>query len=851
MTDFNRCISALTKAAGRELTAEELAAVFSRIQRTARDLKAGRIEPLPGPHNLASEEGLIMHAAEIEAQAMVQEAERKARNAVAQATVIAARQAEVGAMRTGGISGVDAVRRLLVNLPDGRADQFSLEARVKGISQLLKSRMVDTWLAMDRRFVEYLQGEDRMKLLLQEIRGRDTGDAVAKKGAQAWRDLTEDARRWFNERGGDVGHLEDWGMPQHHSQEAVARVGREAWASFVFDRLDRSRYTDLAGNLMDDAEVRAILDAAWDSIATNGANKIEPGKHRGTAARSNQHREERHIHFKDADAVIDYWKRFGERTMPEIMMGHLETMARDIAFLEHLGPNPDATFAMLRDSAERADKLASPAKLDRVDKELARLERTYDYASGKVKPVANQGVAAFFNIAHNLNVAGKLGSAVWSSLIGDKVMFEAIGRVNNLPAFQRWHNELRLLNPANVDERRQLRRHGLMLDYMTQAMYRFGDELGKSSLTGKLANGVMKVTGMAAVNEWRRGAWALTAMDTLGHLVGTKRWAEVGADDMRLLGSYGITEHDWRVWQLARLDDLGHGNDTALTPESIARITEGRLRAAGVLGAADGPRAAAAVRRDAMVKLMGALTSESHMAVIEPGWRQRTMMYGGLQRGNARDELVRSFWQFKSFPIAQFEQMMQVGLSRPTAGGKVGFLTAVPVMLTIAGAMQIQLQEILAGKDPRPMADWRFWLAAFLKGGSLGLYGDFLFSQSGETRYGTGPLEALAGPTIGPVADLAVTAARAPGKIAQGKDAQVAARVIQIGKGFIPGQNMWMTKAATDHLIFQNAQEMLNPGYLNGMRSRARRELGNDWWWEPGEALPSRAPDLGNAFKDH
>lgn len=849
MADFNRCISALNKAAGRELGADELEGLFQRIQKTARDLKAGRIKDTTGPQNLGSTEGLIRRAAEIESMSMIAEADRKARNAVQDAKTVATRQAEIGEMiKDGKISGVDAVRRLLVNDADGRADQFSLETRAIGVSQYLKSKIQDTWSAMDRSFMEYLARADKIGLLVREIRGEDTGDAIAKKGAESFRQTAEEARRWFNEKGGQIGHLDDWGMPQHHSQELVARAGKDEWIAFVMPRLDRAKYTDLAGNPMSDVEVTNFLARAWDTIATNGASKMEPGQGARTGGRANRHAEERQVHFRDAQAVIDYWGRFGEKTVPDILMGHIETMANDIAFIEHFGSNPDATYRLLRDMAGKAAKSAEPTKLDKIDGEIAKLDRLWDYASGRSKPVASRSIARGFDVVRNLNTAGKLGSAAWASLIGDKVLFEAIGRVNNLPDFQRWHNEIRLLNPANKAERQMLRRHALMLDYMTNAMYRFGDELGKSSLTGKLANKVMQVSGMSAVNDWRRGAWALTAMDTLGSVVSTKNFSDIGPQDMRLLNSYGINEFDWRVWKLAKLDDLGHGNDTALTPESVGRISDSDLKKANIISQTDDGTEAAQVRRDATIKLLGALTSESRLAVLEPGWEDRARMYGGLQRGNLRDELTRSFWQFKAFPIAQFERILDVGLSRPKTGGKASFLLMVPVLQTLAGGMLIQVQELLNGKDPRPMDDWKFWAAAFLKGGSLGLYGDFLFSQSGTTRYGTGPLEAIAGPTIGGAADLVTFIAQAPGKIAAGEDPRVAAKAINIAKGYIPFQNLWYTKAATDHLIFQNAQEALNPGYLDSMRARTQREFGNDWWWAPGEITPDRGPDLGNAL---
>lgn len=52
------------------------------------------------------------------------------------------------------------------------------------------------------------------------------------------------------------------------------------------------------------------------------------------------------------------------------------------------------------------------------------------------------------------------------------------------------------------------------------------------------------------------------------------------------------------------------------------------------------------------------------------------------------------------------------------------------IMQTITGAMMLQVQSMLAGQDPRDLIDWKVWAASALKGGTLGIYGDFLYSQS-------------------------------------------------------------------------------------------------------------------------
>lgn len=159
----------------------------------------------------------------------------------------------------------------------------------------------------------------------------------------------------------------------------------------------------------------------------------------------------------------------------------------------------------------------------------------------------------------------------------------------------------------------------------------------------------------------------------------------------------------------------------------------------------------------------------------------------------------------------------------------------------------LQTQATLSGQDPRPMDDWRFWLASSIKGGSLGIYGDFLYSQSGTTRYGSGPLEVLAGPTIGSAATSVTALVQAGNAAAEGKDTHLGAKLLNMGKGFVPFNNLWYTRAATDHIIFQNAQEQLSPGYLAHMRANSMRQFGQDWWWAPGDFTPERAPDMANS----
>lgn len=874
MADYRKCIDRIIRAAGHKLTDEQVANVFERIHQAALDLKKGKQPPKISKRSaqamgIQAHQGPAMRTAIVEAAQyamvdMVREAELKLAQANLQVLKLAARKADIDKLHTSGQTPIDAVRRLIARDYSSRTNVTSLEQQVRGTQDYYRLKVVDTWDALGDDFLGYFQDETKMLNLVRELRGESTGDAMAKKGAEAFHKAAEEARTQFNDVGGQIGKLDDWGMPQHHSQERVAAAGnspdpaanRQAWVDAVLPLIDRGRYTDDLGAPWDEARMREFLGKAWDNIATDGWASTEPGQFRGTGKRANRHAESRQIHFKDADSVIEYWRRFGERTVAEILLDHIDTMARDIAFLDRFGPNPDITYRTLADEATKKAITANPRRTESIEGQRRRLDELYDYAAGRIKPSANTTVSGIADAIANLNVAGKLGGAAIASFFGDKPMMEAVSHLNNMPIIQRWQTELATFNPTNAADRRALMREGLMLDTVRSSLNRFYDGLGKADTTGKIANAVMRMTGMQAVNDFRKASFGAMLYSSIGNEIAAgKTFAQLAQSDVRTLRNYGITETDWNTWRLAKLDTVKVGSaelQNNLTPSSIAAISEADLRAQNIIGAADGPEQAAAVKRQAIVKLLGAVNTESEFAVVTPGWTERSLFYGSLQRGTALGEISRSILQFKSFPWAYFQRAMDAIANAEGPAPKAAMVAYIIASSALAGAMILQTREMLAGKDPRKMLDddWKkFWGAAFLQGGALGIYGDFLYSAN-QTRYGSGLLEAMAGPTLGPLTEVFLTQpAGAIRKAMEGKESQIAAQTVQDLKGFVPGGNIWYTKAALDHLIWQNVMESLSPGYLRNMRNRTMKEFNQEWWWNPGEATPERLPNVEQAFQ--
>lgn len=887
---YRDCIDKLSRAAGRELSDDEASAIYERIHKAALDIRAGRASPADVSLGSklektlkvegGSEDGIIQQAAARAAKELEHEAAIRERNAGLQLAKISARLGDLETNKAAGLKPLDAVEKTIVRDYSGRTNIESLEQRATGVRADLMRKIQPTWDALGDEWLGFFQDRQKLITLVRELRGENTGDAIAAKGAKAFHDAAEEARTAYNAAGGDVGRLDDWGMPQHHSQEKVASAAkmlgmkgddpaanRQAWVDYMMPKMMKTAaqgkyYVDeLTGIPWTGTRMQEFLSKAWDTIATDGIANLQPGERSGNGARANRHAEHRQIHFADADDVINYWNTFGNKTLVEILDDHLGRMSKDIAFIEHYGPNPDLTFQTLRDTALKEATEANPKQKTKMAGRAAKLTELFDYAAGRVKPSANPSLSAVADGIANLNSAGKLGGAALASFFGDKPTYEAVSHLNEIPMIQRWSTEVRILNPVNAEDRAALQRQGLMLESVRSGLNRFYEQMGGGagvaadfrSTTGKYANAVMRLTGMTAINDFRKGAFGLGLFHSIGQeLASGKDFADLENSDVRTLKNYGISKEDWAVWKLAPADTLKMGGQalTGLTPEAITRIPDEALKKANLISQADDGTEAAALRRNAIVKLLGAVNTESDFAIVTPGWKERAQFYSGLagQRGTVLGEIARSALQFKSFPWAYFQRGMDLVANGESPASKAAMTAYLVTSTTLAGAMLIQTRDMLAGKDPRKVFDdrnWeKFWLSAFVSGGALGIYGDFLYGLN-ETRMGSGPIETIAGPTFGPLLELGlVNPLNAAKAKHDGKESHFLAKEANIVKGFTPGTNIWYGKAAFDHMIWQKTMESLSPGYLSTVRSRTLKDYGQEWWWRPGETAPERAPNL-------
>ncbi len=819
------CINAVQQAAQRTLTAREIQNIEDRIYRNMRQL--ARNDPASWRQMTDAER--LCRAGQLAADELQQEAGLKRRRV---ALTIAARQRLDAFIN--GYQGTDgklgALNRTIAFSADGKSNFLSVESRGKATRDYALSQIQEAFEAVDPRFFHLFEDEKGVRDLVFEIRGQDTGNVKAKKGAKAWADVTELLRRRFNDAGGDIGYLENWGIPQHHSMEKVGRATREQWVSDVIGKLDRKYYIKEDGQLMSDAEVTAFLGEAYNTIATGGLNKLSDSGMRLSGARANRGNASRQIHFKDADSYLEYQRQYGDRSLWEVMVGHLEGISKDIALVETYGPNPDHVFRSILDEVTAETATANPQRTGQVKRQANSTENLYNFISGKTQPIANPHIAQWSDNIRNWLVASRLGSALLASFSDLGTMYLS-AKVTNLPMNQLFRNQLEAMDPTNRTELARARRAGLAMESLLGSVNRWAmDNMGPSKARWA-ATAVMRASGLTAWSDAHKRAYGVTMMGSLGEVVSrSSDLRSLDDADFRILKSKGITEQDFSVWKLADQEDWGKGNNTMLTPESIMRIPDDAVKHLG---------APERVKFEAMRKLLGAVAEEVDMAVITPGAREQMFTGGGLQRGTWKGEVVRSFFLFKSFPIAVVMRHWSRALKMPSAGGRAAYIGTFIASTTILGALSMQINDLISGRNPKNVAGEhaaKFWVNALLKGGGLGLYGDFLFSD--HTRYGGGALATMLGPVAGLVDDVVKLGQGIPLNAVEGKPEQTGGDLVKLGKGVIPGANLWYAKAALDHMIFNQLQEYFSPGYLRKVEQRSKKEFNQTYWWRPQDVTP-------------
>lgn len=707
---------------------------------------------------------------------------------------------------------------------------------------------------LGKRANRALQGD-----VIRELHGEASGDATAKQLARAIDQVFEDLRMRFNAAGGAIGRLDGFGLPHSHDRLKVKDAGRDAWKARIAPLLDPNRMVNpVTGQRVGAAGLDAALDHVYASIVSANRAHLQPAMARkGLGAIASQRQDERFLTFRDATSWMEYNRSFGQGDPVQAIFNHVNGMARDIAAMEMLGPNPAAMVEYIKQGVAHEigkmeaglPSLASQSKWFKGSQaQLAEHNIEALWQTLRGRPTVVSGWASATATIRNVLTSAQLGATAILAAATDPFVAAASRKLAGLPITLEIGNLAKTLRKA---DRQEIIRSGVMWDEYLHVMndeLRFAGPALGSEWSKWMADRTITWSGLSPLTTGRK---LVEARFLQGH-VAAMADKTFGALDPRfrsMLTGFGVDSATWEIWRKS-VDPAGF-----VTPRQIEALGGDvaylDLTQAGALTNAQRLKETQALaHRAAAEKLAEVTSSWSERAVPSGTPNARSVITGLVPRGTVFGEVVDYFLQYKSFGLSftalQLEAIGEMGAARGGGKGRrtgAAYFAALATALTLGGATYIQIKAALDGKQPEsmnPAENPAFWVKAGFQGGGFGLFGDFV--KANENRFGQSMTEALLGPGPAFLSDtgkLTIGTALSPFGDQTPNPGREVRRYLQRYTPVLSSH--WAARGAYNRLVLDNLQWLTDPKADKAFKDQAARatKAGTPYFVEPGSLTPA------------
>ena len=676
--------------------------------------------------------------------------------------------------------------------------------------------------------------ENKMDLeIKKEMRGERTGVKYAKEIADVLKTFQEDWRLRLNDLGANIQKLDDWITRTTHNTERMGNASkntkivgdnRVAWRDYIRQRLDLKR---TFGEVGDGQKIDEILDGIYDSLMSGdhlkhgGTNSIY-----GTRNVANRLNAARVLHFKDATARHEYDLMFGEPSLKESVLGVLSNSSRNIALMQELGTNPQATFektlSLLRKKYKSTDsKLAKELNFKNFANEFAEID-------GSINGIGNYTAAKIGMVVRSLQSMGKLGFAGITSF-ADLAQYMSTTNFQGrgfLSGFGEAMNALFKTQDKEAMEVLEIISNSVIGDSFANNRYGVGsDTWGTMS---KLQNTFFKWNSL---NRWvssLKSGMTVGLSRQYGMLADTK-FSSLKARERNLLELYGIDEGKWDM--LRSIKTLDVNKKRYMTAEAVNELSDIVIQK--YVKRKMSQREIRNFKKDLEMTWRNVLVDQATHATPEPDAAVRATMNQGMQKGTFGGETIRFMGQFKSFPITIWKKI--IGREWRSYGpdvlaeskyARLTGLTSMLMLSTAFGYIAMSAKDMLRGKSPRDPKKTTTMIEALIAGGGLGIYGDFIINEI-QNEYGNSIFETIAGPTASDVNKIIDIISNINDPKKAGK------KFVQLAEGNVPFLNLYYSKAAYDYLLGYQIKEFLDPGYFERIRQRNEEKRGQTHYLKP------------------
>ena len=747
--------------------------------------------------------------------------------------------------RGAGLSGSQGV-----GVARGIASVLQADPRFSGLDfQTVRNSYHNKYVALLGDALDYFakgafgvqKNVQHLTALVDELFGVASGDSAAKAFADAFRKLQKVMVSDFNAAGGSLRYLDTFVMPQKQSMAKLLKAGKQKWVADHLDWIDWNKTVYPNGDLIEAADRQGVLEAAYDTLSSGGANKIKPNAMHGNGSSvGNQLEKDRFLIFKGSREWLGMHEAYGDGNVFDVTMDHLKHMASQTAQVKMFGTSPSLWINTAKAVALKEIYKAQKAAMDAGDKSAKVKTMRADFDSGirrvedmftatlhqnSMDPHSTLGAVA--TTTSNLLSAAQLSGAVVMAVPGDMFTKSAVSVLNGSGFSLGLSTYLKGMSPGGYGNlERMMARSGFVFDETISTVYSAERFSGLNTYAAPISRRIGDVTLRASgLNRHTNAARATAQLEQMGMLVeyADKQFSELPF--RKVFDRYGITEADWNAVRKMQPTSPDGGNATFIRPIDILSTD---LK-----------------NKDELYRKFFGFVDQESRYMVPASTVEASIVAKGVTRPDTLAGLIlHSFAMYKNYPLSFAMTYGRLALAQPDKLTRVGFIASMALGMTLVGATGVQIRELTKGRTPLPMDDPKFWAKAFVSGGAAGILGDFLYS--GTTEYGRGPAAQAGGPVVGFASDAVNLTFGTGFKWAAQADAgdpfnaNLAARSLEFAKRYAPGSSMWWGRLALEREMWDRLQEMVDPKMRQKWRAKVRKqneEFGNTYWSAPGQGL--------------
>lgn len=841
---LTQCEQTVNKAAGRDLSEDEMDRLVSAMENTVKRIRA-------------ENEGISLEAAALRAAEEISNAEKlanviEARNKALNTRIAAQRLAFIrDSFPDRPDIGLSAI---LVGRNEARtgsrssasAEQFQLRSKyLSGLNHDLEQAGVLKYLASGSNDAEVADAMWRLG------KGQST-EGLMKESVKIAEIITkwqEAARLDANKAGAWIRKMPGYIARQSHDMMKLRNAGYAAWRDSILPKLDPVTFEGVADK---DAFLRNVYDGLASGVHLASEKPDWMKGFKGSQNVARRASQERVLHFMDGRSWFEYNREFGMGSVRESIYGGLEASARNTGLMRILGTNPENMVNYLADTISADLKGNEKALAAFNDARRSSIKNQMAEITGQTNIPGSSALARFGSTTRAVDSMLKLGGAMISSfndLASNALELRYQGK--NFMSALTESIQGRLKRYSTDEQKEILSSLGVYADSMRdEILQRFS---GDVTLPGKVARLQRQFFRLNGLNWWTDASRNTTATMISHWLAGNAKspHATLNADLKRALDLHGIGEAEWNIYRT--MDMKGSEGRTFMTPDGIESVPDDVIaKYVSDRNISVNERSIANARSDLGDKLRGYILDRVMVAMTEPTARTRALMKQGTQPGTVEGELARFIGQYKSFTASFMQQALgrevfgrgytpaPLGESRwgsvsnalfKSGKGEMVGLAQLALWMTFFGYLSMQTKLMLKGQTPRP-ADAKTFLAAAAQGGGLGIFGDFLFGEA--NRFGSGPVVSMIGPVAGSADQLVTLFQKARSGDAKAGD------FFRFTIDHTPFINLFWSRPILNYLFLNQLQESLSPGSLHRYEQNIRKNQGNDFLIPPSQFMLGR-----------